>query len=118
MNRSTIKTPKLLPWLASKAGISDAHAASLWREAERTAAHKATAGTSDYYRLAVDELLRRVAEAALAADAASFGWRPWARGQARLWGLAMLAMHELSGLNARTWQALDGALNRRRQLLG
>ena len=117
MSEPRTTPPKLLPWLARKAGISDAQAASLWREAEKVAARQAEHGTSEYYRLAVDELLQRIVKASLVADAASFGWRPWARGQTRLWRTAMLAMHELSGFSAGAWQVLDGALSRCRQSL-
>jgi hypothetical protein len=42
-------------------------------------------GSADYFKLAVDRLLELVAAESLRADAASFGWRPWARAQARFW---------------------------------
>lgn len=105
------KTPKLLPWLARKAGISDSRAVALWQDAERWAAHRAPAGSADYFRLAVDRLLQLVAEESLRADAASFGWRPWARAQARFWALSMQAAHETSALTARGWR-LFGQLAR------
>ena len=113
--KNKIKTPKLLPWLARKAGISERRAETLWHEAERWAAHQAPAGSADYFKLAVDRLLRLVAEESLRADAASFGWRPWARAQSRAWALSMQAMHEASALSARGWKLLDSALRRRQQ---
>ena len=51
------KTPKILPWLAKKAGISESRAAALWHEAERWAARRAPTGSSPYFKLAVDRLL-------------------------------------------------------------
>ena len=35
------KTPKLLPWLAKKAGITERRATTLWLDAERWAARRA-----------------------------------------------------------------------------
>lgn len=111
------KTPKLLPWLARKAGIGDARAETLWREAERWAARKADEGTAAYFQLAVDRLLQLVAEESLRADAASFGWRPWARSHARAWAVSMQLMHEVSALSARGWTQLEG-LSRRQRMPG
>lgn len=105
--RSKPETPKLLPWLAKKAGISDARAATLWRDAERWAERRATAGSSDYYKLAVDRLLELVAAESLRADAASFGWRPWARAQARLWAVSMQAAQQGAALSARGWRLIE-----------
>lgn len=116
--KTLAKTPKLLPWLARKAGIDDVRAAALWREAERWAARQAPDGSPVYYKLAVDRLLHLVAEESLREDAASFGWRPWARGQARLWSLAMRAMDEASALNARGWAIFEALARQRRHLLG
>jgi len=113
--RSKPKTPKILPWLARKAGISDARAAELWRDAEHWAARRAETGTSAYFKLAVDRLLELAAADSLREDAASFGWRPWARAQARLWAISMQAAQEASALNARGWR-LVGSFARLRQL--
>lgn len=112
------KTPKLLPWLARKAGISEARAASLWHDAEAWAARRANNGTSAYYKLAIDRLLQLVAAESLRADAASFGWRPWARAQARVWALSMQVVHEASALSARGWMLFDSLKRRRQQLPG
>lgn len=104
--RNYPKTPKLLPWLAKKAGISDARATILWHEAERWAARQASAGSSAYFKLAVDRLLELVAAESLRADAASFGWRPWARAQARLWAVSMQAAQQGSLLSSRLWRLI------------
>lgn len=115
--KATPRTPKLLPWLARKAGIDDARAQTLWREAEHWAARKAEEGTAAYFQLAVDRLLHLVAEESLRADAASFGWRPWARSQARAWAVSMQLMHEVSALSTRGWAMIEG-LNRRQRIPG
>ena len=116
--KNKIKTPKLLPWLARKAGISERRAETLWHEAERWAAHQAPAGSADYFKLAVDRLLQLAAAESLRADAASFGWRPWARAQARFWAVSMQAMHEVSALSARGWTLFDSKSRRGQQLPG
>lgn len=103
------KTPKLLPWLAKKAGVSDVRATALWREAERWAARHAATGSSAYFKLAVDRLLELVAAESLRADAASFGWRPWARAQARLWAASMQAAQQGSLLSSRLWLLVGAA---------
>ena len=69
--RTAPKTPKLLPWLAKKAGISDIRAAALWHDAERWAAHRSAPGSSAYFKLAVDRLL----DSMLPPDAISTRWR-------------------------------------------
>ncbi len=84
--------PKLLPWLAKKAGIEMHRAEALWHDACRYAAHRATPETSDYFKIAIDRLLQLVAAESLRADAASFGWRPWARAQHRLWAAVLHLM--------------------------
>ncbi len=116
--KTSPKTPKILPWLARKAGIADARAETLWHEAERWAARQAKPGSSAYFKLAVDRLLQLTAAESLRADAASFGWRPWARTQARFWAVSMQVMHEASALNARGWRLVDSVNRRGQQLLG
>ena len=112
--RTTPKTPKLLPWLARKAGISDARAANLWHHAERWAESQAAPGSSTYFKLAVDRLLELAAAESLREDAASFGWRPWARAQSRHWAVSMQVMHQGSAISARAWRVLGSATSRAR----
>lgn len=107
--RTHPKTPKILPWLARKAGISTSRAAELWHDAERWAERRASVGTSGYYKLAVDRLLELAAAESLREDAASFGWRPWARAQARLWAVSMQVAQEGSALTARGWRLISSA---------
>ncbi|MEO8409374.1 MAG: hypothetical protein ABI478_02300 [Propionivibrio sp.] len=53
-----MKAPKLLPWIASKAAISDELALDLWRRAAAEAEELAGNRSSDeYYRLAVERLI-------------------------------------------------------------
>lgn len=112
------KTPKLLPWLAKKAGITESRATTLWHDAERWAAHRAAKGSSTFYKLAVDRLLELVAAESLREDAASFGWRPWARAQARLWAVSMQVAQESSALTARGWHLISSAARQQQQQLG
>jgi len=107
--------PKLLPWLAKKAGITDKRAVALWRESERWAARQAASGSSAYFKLAVDRLLELTAAESLREDAASFGWRPWARAQARCWALSMQVAQQGSALASRGWR-LIGSAGQRHQL--
>ena len=85
----TPNSPKLLPWLAKKAGIELARAEELWRKASRYANERSDTGSSAWSRLAIDRLIALVAEESLRADAASMGWRPWARAQRRLWAATL-----------------------------
>lgn len=110
------ETPKLLPWLARKAGISERRARSLWFNAERWAERHADGGSSAYYKLAIDRLLEGVAAESLREDAASFGWRPWARAQVCFWSLSMHAAQKAAVITTRGWRLL--ALTTGQQLPG
>jgi hypothetical protein len=103
------KTPKLLPWLAKKAGITE-------RRADHAMARCRTLGRAPrrtrlgrLFKLAVDRLLELVAAESLREDAASFGWRPWARAQARLWAVSMQVAHQGAALSARGWRLIGSA---------
>lgn len=100
------ETPKLLPWLARKAGISDRRARTLWFDAERWAERRAARGSSAYYKLAVDRLLELVAAESLREDAASFGWRPWARAQSCFWSVSMQVAHRGAAMTRLGWRLL------------
>ncbi len=90
------KAPKILPWLAHKAGIDDRRALTLWHAALRLAAHSHAPGTSDYWHVAMDRLLELIAAESRREDAASFGWRPWARTLADVWTLRMDVLDEIA----------------------
>lgn len=116
--KSYPKTPKILPWLAKKAGISESRAATLWHDAERWAGRRARVGSSLYFKLAVDRLLELALAESLRADAASFGWRPWARAQARLWAVSMQVAQQGSALTARGWRMVSAATRQQQQQPG
>ena len=103
----TPKSPKLLPWLAKKAGISPHRADILWQDACRFAAHRTEADSSAFHKLSVDRLLELVAAESLREDAASFGWRPWIRAQNRLIGAALQVVEGANLLANRSWRALS-----------
>lgn len=76
--------PKILPWLAKKAGITERRAEVLWHAAQRHAVLRT--GESDtpaYWKATMDRLLELIAAETLREDVASFGWRRWARLQAQ-----------------------------------
>lgn len=97
--------PKLLPWLAHKAGIGEQRAQTLWRAARRYAAtRKETRAARD--AAAMSRLLELLAEESRREDAASFGLRCWARLNARLWQ-APVALYDALALNAaRGWRVI------------
>ena len=104
--------PMIRPWLARKAGISEHRAEVLWRAAQRHAAGRSAAATPEYWQRAMDRLLELVAAEALRADAASFGWRPWSRFQARAWKLPVALLDGLALSSARGWRVFGQALER------
>ena len=56
-----MKTLKILPWLARKAGIAEARANELWAEAIRHATDKTGwVGTPEYWKVAMDRLLELI----------------------------------------------------------
>jgi hypothetical protein len=105
--KKILKNPKLLPWLASKAGIPLHRAEVLWRAAQRHAAHVVGATeTPAYWEAAMDRLLELVAAERLREDAASFGWRHWARLHKHIWQAPLAALDALVLNNVRDWRLL------------
>jgi hypothetical protein len=104
------RPPKILPWLARKAGIADRRAEILWHSAQRYAAvHTGETETPAYWKTAMDRLLELVAAETLREDAASFGLRRWSRLNATLWQ-APIALLDAVALNAaRGWRAFGQA---------
>lgn len=101
------RAPKLLPWLARKAGVAERRAEILWHAAQRYAAlHTGETETPAYWKTAMDRLLELIAAETLREDAASFGLRRWARLNERLW-LAPVAVLDAVSLNCtRGWRLL------------
>jgi hypothetical protein len=107
MNEPTFaKAPKILPWLAHKAGIDDRRAETLWHAALRHAAHTHAANTSEYWQAAMDHLVELIAAESQRQDAASFGWRPWARSLSDVWSLRMEVFDEVAQAPIRAWRIL------------
>ena len=100
--------PKILPWLARKAGVPLPRAGELWQVA---AAASARAGhppeTPEYWRAAVDGLIEELAAESLQRRSAPFGLGPLVRLPARQW-LHGLALQEtlvtLAANSARDWR--------------
>lgn len=100
-------TPKILPWLAHKAGIAERRAEILWHAACRHAAHATNeTDTPAYWAAAMDRLLELVAAERLREDAASFGWRRWARMNAHLWQASLAVFDALMLGSQRGWRNL------------
>lgn len=103
------KLPKLLPWLAHKAGIGEQRAEILWQAAQRhAAAREDTSATRD--EAAMRRLLELIAEESRREDAASCGLRCWARLNASLWQ-APIALYDALALNAaRGWRMVGQSI--------
>ena len=105
------RSPKILPWLARKAGISEHRAAHCWQAACREAERRLGPEPGpEFWKLAMDELVARVAAEALAADSASFGFRRLARQQARYWTLPVVTFEVATQTASRFWQAFNRPL--------
>jgi hypothetical protein len=102
------KTPKILPWLASKAGITERRAETLWHAAECHASKLTKEyDTPTYWQVAMDRLLELIAAESLREDAASFGWRRWARENKRGWQAPLTVLDALSLNMVRSWRLLQ-----------
>jgi hypothetical protein len=99
--------PKILPWLAHKAGISLPRAETLWLAARRHAMlATGEADTAVCWQAAMDRLLELVAAESLHEEAASFGWRAWARHYRRLWQAPLDILDALTLNSQRGWRTL------------
>lgn len=100
-------TPKLVPWLARKAGISDDLAARLWREAVRRAeADGHQRDTPKGAAAAMGHLRRLIAAESLREDRATLGARPWHRLQLRLLDLQLAWLEAGSVISVRAMRGL------------
>ncbi|MGE5467182.1 MAG: hypothetical protein ACM3Y9_07150 [Ignavibacteria bacterium] len=111
MGTTTTRLPKILPWLAKKAGITDHRAEILWRAAQRHAAFATgETDTPAYWKEAMDRLLELIAAEALREDAASFGFRRLSRLQAKAVE-APMALFDALALNvARSWRVFGESI--------
>jgi hypothetical protein len=105
--KTTPRTPKILPWLAHKAGISMPHAESLW-DAARCHAQAVTGETETpaCWKAAMDRLHVLVAAASLREDAAAFGWRNWSRQNNRNWETPLALLQALTQNSIRSWRVM------------
>lgn len=87
-----MNTPKVLPWLAHKAGITEKRAEELWAQSLRYATMKTGwVGTSEYWQVAMDhleELVERESKCQLALT-------PPVRYIVRIWMLPVMAWQGL-----------------------
>jgi hypothetical protein len=94
------RPPKILPWLARKAGIPVELAEALWRQATQEAGHRHARGSSAYWKMSTDGLLEKIAAESVTRRNAPFGFGIWLRLPVRLW---------LHGINFTEALALDAA---------
>jgi len=102
------KYPKMLPWMAKKAGVPVDRAEVLWGDALRHATRKAAVVESpEYWKLAVEHLIDLLAAESRELRAMPFGFGPMVRLPAQLWlhGLtAQQAMMRVAANSTCWWQ--------------
>jgi hypothetical protein len=99
--------PKIMPWLAHKAGIPLSRAETLWQAARRHAEIvTGEAETPAFWNAAMDRLLELVAAESLREDAAAFGWRQWTRHHKRVWAAPLTILDALTLNSVRGWRML------------
>ena len=99
-------SPKILPWLAHKAGISEQRAEVLWYSARSHAAQvTGESETPAYWSAAMDRLIALIAAECMREDAASFGWRPWTRMNERFWQAPLVILDALTLNSVRGWRS-------------
>lgn len=98
-----MKTPKLLPWYARKAGVSTERATVLWRKAVRESTDKTGwVGNAEYWGEAMhsfQDLLAREERTLCEPDVT-----PFLRSQNRLWRLPMNAIEDICIAMSSNWQ--------------
>jgi len=104
-----MQAPKILPWIAKKAGISDELALKLWRRAAGEAEHlTGQAEGSEYWGLAVERFLSHVEDEACPGSAQNLVRGPqlswmW-RHQSRMSLLSLMAAQNTYRFWQNTWQ--------------
>ena len=98
-----MKTPKLLPWYARKAGVSIERAETLWRKAVREAtAETGWVGNAEYWGAAMDHFVRLLEEERSTLCAPRM--LSYVRTQNRMMRLPLLAMEDLFSAFHANWQ--------------
>lgn len=103
--KTTDRSPKILPWLAHKAGIAPPRAETLWLEAQRHAA--ATTGEAEtpaFWKTAMDRLLELMVAETQHEDAGSCGWRGWTRFNRQAWQNSLSLLDTWSLNLTRSWR--------------
>lgn len=102
---NSMKSPKILPWIAKRAGVSEAVALKLWRRAAGDAALIiGNSDSPDFYRFSVERFITLVeAEAGrcpLTGSNVTWMWRH----QARIASLSLTAAESTYRLWRNNWQ--------------
>ena len=100
-----MKAPKMLPWIAKRAGIGEALALKLWRRAAGEAALiVGNHDSSEFFRLSVERFVSLVEEEAgrCPLSGASVTWM-W-RHQARMASLSLIAAENTYRLWQTNWE--------------
>lgn len=102
------KYPKILPWLAKKAGVPLERAEALWADALRYSTQKSSVvESSEYWGLAMNRLLHLLEVESRKLRAMPFGFGPMVRLPAQLWlhgFTAQQAMVSIAANSACWWQ--------------
>ncbi|MBS0543801.1 MAG: hypothetical protein JSR40_08715 [Proteobacteria bacterium] len=102
-----MKTPKLLPWYARKAGISIERAETIWRKAVREATEETGwVGNSEYWGAAMSHFQRLLEEdkASLCAPRVT----PLVQSQRRMLRLPLIALEDFVTAMGANWQRTNG----------
>lgn len=106
-----MKTPKLLPWYARKAGISIERATELWHAALREATDRTGwVGNAEYWGEAMNTLQRLLDEERYTLCEPRV--TSFVRTQARLWRLSLTAMEDMITSITTNWQRHGRQLRR------
>lgn len=100
------KYPKILPWVAKKAGVPLTRAEALWDNAVRYATQQASVvESSEYWKLALQHLFDSIENESCERRATPFGFGPLVRLPARLLIQGMTAQQAIIGAaaNAAFW---------------
>jgi hypothetical protein len=98
-----MNTPKILPWLAHKAGITEKRAEELWAQSLRYATIKTGwVGTSEYWQVAMEHLEELVQREATCQRSLT----PPLRYMVRIWMVPMMAWQGLVTVLSTGWSKL------------
>ena len=100
-----IRTPKILPWLARRAGVPIDRAEALWQDAVRETDRAGIAAeSSDYWKATVNRLMAKLAAESQRRRAAPFGFGPLLHLPVRLALIGLAANEAYALAAARNWR--------------